>query len=433
MLTTAIPPAVRSIVAGSVGRLRGFGGTLASNPAPSVATTISVTPATASFALGDTQQFTATVLDQYGQPITQGGGGFGVPVIAWSSDSVNVTIDSTGLATGAAYGTATITATYQTLTGTAVATVQQPTKLAMVQQPAGATTGSALTTQPIVTLQDALSASDGESGRSVTVALGSGSGTLAGTTTIATNGAGQAVFTDLVITATSPPSNCTLTFSSSGLTGVTSASFTVSSNVRTFSTAFQTVQNPLSESGSWINGGTQGLDWHDCRVVSTGFCCGTQDGTTAFTDSVALLTGTWANNQEVQATTINNGATQGSIEYELWLRGSISAHSITGYEIDFGIVSTFLTVARWNGPLGNFTVIPPSVTFAAPRDAVTEQVLRARMVGNTISVFQNNVELARFVDSTYAGGAPGIGFYRAGSPSNAETIRGFSAFSATDL
>lgn len=222
-MITYVPPGLRSLTSGAIGRLRGFGRTAQSSPAVPVATSISISPATVSFAKGKTQQFTATVLDQFGANMGL--------TVTWSSNSANVSIGAgTGTASGDAYGAATITATYQSLTNTAAATVQQPTQLAVVTQPAGATTGSAFSTQPVIELRDGSGNPDAESGRTVTVSISAGTGTLSGTTSVATDSNGRAIFSDLAISATSPPSSFTLTFASTGLTGVSSSSFTVNAS-----------------------------------------------------------------------------------------------------------------------------------------------------------------------------------------------------------
>ena len=89
-------------------------------PDPPRATTVTVTPATTELtALGETVRFTAPVLDQNGQAMA------GAPV-AWSSSDASVaTVDASGLATTAGDGTATITATSGSASGTAVVTVMQ--------------------------------------------------------------------------------------------------------------------------------------------------------------------------------------------------------------------------------------------------------------------------------------------------------------------
>ena len=81
---------------------------------------VAVTPDTVVLtAVGQTAQLTAEVRDQLGQVMED-------EQVAWaSSDTLVATIDSTGLATAAANGTATITATAGSASGTAAVTVMQ--------------------------------------------------------------------------------------------------------------------------------------------------------------------------------------------------------------------------------------------------------------------------------------------------------------------
>lgn len=77
-------------------------------------TSIALTPATASVAVGATQ--TLTVADQDSHPITSG-------VTFVSSDPTKATVSAAGVVTGVAAGTTTITATYQGKTDTSAITV----------------------------------------------------------------------------------------------------------------------------------------------------------------------------------------------------------------------------------------------------------------------------------------------------------------------
>jgi len=78
---------------------------------------VSVTPATASVAAGQTVQLTATTRDANGNVLTG-------RVFTWSSSNTAVaTVNGSGLVTGVAAGSATITATSETKNGTASVTV----------------------------------------------------------------------------------------------------------------------------------------------------------------------------------------------------------------------------------------------------------------------------------------------------------------------
>ena len=89
-------------------------------PEPARPTTVTVSPATARLtALGATVQLSAQVLDQHGQAMAGAS-------VSWASNDADVaTVDSDGLVTAAANGTATITATAGGAAGTATVAVVQ--------------------------------------------------------------------------------------------------------------------------------------------------------------------------------------------------------------------------------------------------------------------------------------------------------------------
>ena len=87
---------------------------------PPVATTISVSPASANLAaLGDVLQLTASVADQNGEPLAD------APVTWASSDNAVATVNSSGLVTAAGNGSAGVTASSGGASGTAAVTVAQ--------------------------------------------------------------------------------------------------------------------------------------------------------------------------------------------------------------------------------------------------------------------------------------------------------------------
>ena len=98
----------------------GDGATEPPPPDPPRPTTVTVTPAAVELnALGATRQLTAEVLDQYGQPMA------GVAVSWLSGDASVATVDAQGLVTAAGNGTAMVTATAGSVSGSATATVWQ--------------------------------------------------------------------------------------------------------------------------------------------------------------------------------------------------------------------------------------------------------------------------------------------------------------------
>lgn len=80
------------------------------------AVSISVLPVTATLAALETQQLTATLLDSHGDPTTG-------EVIWESDDPTKATVDSSGLVTAVATGSATITGTAGQYSDTCVVTV----------------------------------------------------------------------------------------------------------------------------------------------------------------------------------------------------------------------------------------------------------------------------------------------------------------------
>ena len=98
-----------------------------------------------------------------------------------------------------------------------------PTALGIGTQPSGATTGTPLTTQPVIQVKDVNGGVVVAATNNVTAAIASGTGTLSGTTTVAAVN-GLATFTNLVITGAG---TSTIAFTSTGLTSVTSSSITV--------------------------------------------------------------------------------------------------------------------------------------------------------------------------------------------------------------
>ncbi|HYO45308.1 MAG TPA: Ig-like domain-containing protein [Gemmatimonadota bacterium] len=80
---------------------------------------VTVSPSTATILAGETQQFTATLTDLHGNPLSG-------PPITWASDNTGIaTVDGNGLATAESEGTTTITALSQNISGTATLTIAE--------------------------------------------------------------------------------------------------------------------------------------------------------------------------------------------------------------------------------------------------------------------------------------------------------------------
>ena len=123
------PPTNVRVVTGAVG--------------PTPIASVIVAPASASVVRGSTQQLTATPRDAAGNALTG-------RTVTWSSSSTSVaTVSGTGLVSGVAAGTATITATSEGVSGTSAITVTAPATGSWPNEPAGFV---ALNNQPWDTL-----------------------------------------------------------------------------------------------------------------------------------------------------------------------------------------------------------------------------------------------------------------------------------------
>jgi hypothetical protein len=206
-----------------------------------------------------------------------------------------------------------------------------------------------------------------------------------------------------------------------------------------YSTRFAQTGNPLSEGGQWSNGRKDGLDWTDVRSTP-GFAFGTEIGGARpapqkYDDSTALLKGAWGPNQTVQATVHSVKPNQdGKVyeEVELRLRSTLSAHKCTGYEVMFRcskIPKAYCNVARWEGPLGRFTMLKE--TKGSKYGVQDGDLVQATMIGNVLTVYINGVQIVQLTDDKFTSGNPGIGFYLEGATGVIGDY-GFSSFMATD-
>jgi chitodextrinase len=197
-----------------------------------------------------------------------------------------------------------------------------------------------------------------------------------------------------------------------------------------YTTNFSAAENPISEGGVWLNGGTDGVDWIDVRT-QPGLAYGNNQ-LIDFNDPTAVLKGTWGPDQTAIGT-VHTVNPNGSIyeEVELRLRSTIAANSSTGYEVLFSARPApswypYVQIVRWNGAIGSFTYLADTVGPGL-QDG---DVIKATVVGNVITAYQNGVQILQAVDNTYTNGSPGIGFYGENGSNN--TDYGFTSFTAYD-
>ena len=177
---------------------------------------------------------------------------------------------------------------------------------------------------------------------------------------------------------------------------------------QSYSTSFAATENPISESGTWVNGLTDGHVWSDVKTTG-GNAVGLQLYDATDNDSTALRTGTWAADQYVRCTAFVNGpASAGLPELEIRLRSTLSAHVCTGYEVLWSVPGSYnCQVQRWDGLDDHHEL----AGFACP--AIDDgDILEAAIVGGVIKAWRNGVLLGTAPeDLTYSSGNPGIGFF----------------------
>src|SRR5439155_1322960 len=115
---------------------------------------------------------------------------------------------------------------------TVTITAGTATQLTVTNGPsATAHSGAPFTQQPVIQLRVASGNPVNQSGVTVTVAIATGGGTLGGILTATTTETGVATFTNLAITGTA--GDRTLSFSATGVTGVNSATVTLTAGTAT--------------------------------------------------------------------------------------------------------------------------------------------------------------------------------------------------------
>jgi len=196
---------------------------------------VSLSPPAPSVAPGQTTQLTATPRDSAGTGLV--GPALGGRVTTWTSLNTAVaTVNTAGLVTGVAPGSAIVQATIGGTSGQATVTVTAlpvATQLAITTQPSStAENDIAFPAQPVVQLRDASGNTVAAAGVVIQAAITApGTGTLGGTTTATTNGSGAATFSNLKITGLTGAR--TLTFTSGALTPATSGTVNVQAGTAT--------------------------------------------------------------------------------------------------------------------------------------------------------------------------------------------------------
>jgi uncharacterized protein YjdB len=182
--------------------------TLAGPPPPPVVTTVTVAPPSASIVAGTTTTLQATVKDQNGNGMTG-------QTVTWStSNAVAATVNSTGVVSGVAAGSATITATSSGKSGTSAITVTAvaPVVTTVTVAPTSASIVAGATTTLQATVKD-------QSGNAMT----------GQTVTWSTSNAAAATVNSTGVVSGVAAGSATITATSSGKTGTSAITVTAAS------------------------------------------------------------------------------------------------------------------------------------------------------------------------------------------------------------
>lgn len=173
-----------------------------------------------------------------------------------------------------------------------------------------------------------------------------------------------------------------------------------------YQTNFPLAENPILEGGRWQN---NGKDWNNVQTVK-GKAMGTILVPVGYADSYAYAAG-YGNDHTVEATIFEDGAATYSDSHEcgLHLRKSDSAHVSQGYECNFPYGGG-PQIVRWNGAIGDFGLVATTGPgYASP--FVTGDIIKASILGPTITLWVNGAQVLQGTDATFATGNPGFGFF----------------------
>ncbi|MEI6607825.1 MAG: glycine-rich domain-containing protein, partial [Verrucomicrobiota bacterium] len=246
-------------------------------------------------------------------------------------------------------GTPTLTAAYGGLTPAMqqeTVTVGAAAKLEFTTQPGGGTAGSAWTTQPVVTVQDAYgnTVTDSSAPITLTIKSGTGTGTLSGTTTVdAINGV--ATFSGLSLDLTG--TGYQLSAAGAGLTGADSSTSSITGGTATSLTVsgFPSPQ-PAGQSASVTV--TAKDVYGNTATGYTGTVSLTSSDGAAILPSSHVFTGPDAGIYHFSDVILNTLGTQSLTAGDGTFTATQSGISVTVAPL----ISTFTTNGTWTAPAG---------------------------------------------------------------------------------
>src|SRR5205809_352973 len=270
-LVTGVSTGAATITAASEGKSGTAAMTVSSVPVASVA----VSPTSASVAVGQTQQLSATPKDANGNPLTG-------RTVSWSSGNTAVaTVAASGLVTGVGAGAATITAASEGQSGTAAITVTSVPVASVAVSPAAASVPVGQTVQLTATPKDA----NGNtlSGRTIAWASsnpaaatvntsGRVTGVAAGTATITATSEGKSGTAAITVTAPPPVTGSCLALAGPTITlsGMSTSPYQNTSLVSGTKIDATTAQWLLNTPDVWgYMGSSSNLCWHSGQILGT--------------------------------------------------------------------------------------------------------------------------------------------------------------------
>lgn len=185
-----------------------------------------------------------------------------------------------------------------------------------------------------------------------------------------------------------------------------------------FSTAFPATENPISQGGIFLNGGTDGTAWKDNQSAGKAFA--TSIDTDGVTDCVSQLKRSFlacTSNQYSEATLFKVGGYGPGVtthELEVFVNLTIASNSITGYELYLNIGGNH-TLVRWNGAHNDFSPLDSNNAGNGNMPAYADgDVIRIERNGSALNCYHRTaagsfILYTTHSDTTYTGGNPGFG------------------------
>lgn len=336
----------------------GVSGTAALTVSSVPVATVEVSPSSTSIQIGATTQLSAATRDASGNVLT------GRTVVWSSSNTAVATVNSTGLVTGVAAGSVTITASSEGKSGTATVVVTQPAVATVTVSPSSASLLVGATTQLSVELRDAQG--NVLTGRTVTW-----SSSATGVATVNSNG---------VVTGVSSGS-ATITATSEGRTGTASVAVTSAptapGNVTDLAVA-NIGSNSVTLSFTEVDDGTGSPASYDVRFAPAPLSWGSAAHVYQGTCSLPVL-GTVIGAK--RTCTVLGLATSTAYQFQLVsYRGTLDVNAV------FGALSNVAsaTTGTSSAPVASVTLSPSTSTIGVGRTQQFTAVLKDAS-GNTIT------------------------------------------------